>query len=62
MPDRVPTGRVQAGGRAATRVLQVDEREALLERARAAGPARVDQGADDDDELDLYTDGPPRRR
>jgi flagellar biosynthesis/type III secretory pathway protein FliH len=61
--DRVPTGRVQAGGRAATRVLDVNERDALVERARTAGPQRVDHGADDDDELDLYTDAPqPRRR
>ena len=61
--DRVPTGRVQAGGRAATRVLDVGERDALAERARTAGPQRVDHGADDDDELDLYTDAPqPRRR
>jgi hypothetical protein len=62
-PDRVPTGRVQAGGRAATKVLRVDEREALVARARGEGPARVDLGADDDDDMDLYTDDrPPRRK
>jgi flagellar biosynthesis/type III secretory pathway protein FliH len=38
--ERVPTGQVQAGGRAA---------------------ARVSDREDDDEELDLYTDGPPRR-
>jgi flagellar biosynthesis/type III secretory pathway protein FliH len=60
---RVPTGRVQAGGRAATRVLDVDERDALVEHSRAVGQQRPAPAHDDDDDLDLYTDAPaPRRR
>ena len=51
--DRLPVGRVQAGNRAATRVVAVDER-----------PARVDLGGDvgrDDDDMDLFTDARPVR-
>ncbi len=58
--DRVPLGRVQAGNRAATRVLAVDDRDALR-AATKRGPERVDLGTDDDDELDLFTDERPIR-
>ena len=60
-PHRVPTGRVEARGRAATRVLAVDEREQLVEKAKTGGP-RVDLGAEDEDDLDLFTDDRPLRR
>ncbi|MDP2345957.1 MAG: hypothetical protein Q8O67_33765 [Deltaproteobacteria bacterium] len=60
---RVPTGRVEARGRAATRVLAVDEREQLVQKAKTGGP-RVDLGAEEEDDLDLdlFTDDRPQKR
>lgn len=54
--------KVQAGNRsAATRLLPIDAREELRDQAKR-GAARVDLGADDDDDLDLFTDDRPARR
>lgn len=55
---RLPTGRVEARGRAATRVVAVDEREQLVQQSRPP-PAGA---ADDEDDLDLFTDDRPARR
>jgi flagellar biosynthesis/type III secretory pathway protein FliH len=67
-PPAQPTAagpRVQAGfagnRAAATRVLPIDAREELRDQAKR-GAARVDLGADDDDDLDLFTDDRPARR
>lgn len=55
---RAPNGRVEARGRAATRVLAVGERQTLVERARG-GVRPVEQNEKDDDDLDLFTDDRP---
>jgi flagellar biosynthesis/type III secretory pathway protein FliH len=67
-PPAQPTAagpRVQAGfagnRAAATRVLPIDAREEHRDQAKR-GAARVDLGADDDDDLDLFTDDRPARR
>jgi len=61
-PVQQAGARVQAGNRAAaTRVLPIDAREELRDQAKR-GAARVDLGADDDDDLDLFTDDRPSRR
>ncbi len=63
LDDRVAPVRIEVRGRAATRVLALDEREQLVEKAKTGGP-RVDLGADDDDDMDLelFTDERPQRR
>jgi len=64
-PSRVPTGRVEVRGRAATRVLAVDEKEHLVEKTRnvdkKSALAATGEG-DVDDEMDLFTDAKPMRR
>ncbi|HEY1098942.1 MAG TPA: hypothetical protein VGF99_08435 [Myxococcota bacterium] len=54
--DRAPINGVRAGNRAATRVLAVDDRDALRALARNPQPP-----PDDDDDLDLFTDARPVR-
>jgi hypothetical protein len=49
------------GPAAATRVLALDAQAELRDQAKR-GERRVDLGADDDDDLDLYTDRRPGRR
>jgi flagellar biosynthesis/type III secretory pathway protein FliH len=69
--DRVATGRIEALPRrgAPTRVLRLDEKEALLKEARKPAAATRVVGAaggarplPDEDELHLFTDERPRRR